>query len=81
MKDDIKDPCKFCTDKPVCRGQCAKASPYINKMRAELKAKLEANKKCPATGGAVTERRKLYGSVLALILSCARAEIKEDFYE
>lgn len=56
MKDELKDPCKFCTDKPVCRGQCAKASPYINMLRAEIKEKLEANKKCPATGGAVTER-------------------------
>lgn len=43
MNSNIKDPCKFFTDKPVCRGQCAKASPYINKLRADFKKKLEAN--------------------------------------
>lgn len=55
-KDEIKDPCKFCTDKPVCRGQCAKASPYINKMRKDIQRRIEANKKRPATAETVTER-------------------------
>lgn len=43
--NEVKDPCRYCTDKPVCRGQCEKASPYINKMREEMRRKMEEVRK------------------------------------
>ncbi len=55
-KDDIKDPCRYCTDKPVCMGDCVDRMRYLNLLRADFKKRLAANKKCPATAGTVTER-------------------------
>lgn len=33
MSEREYHPCRYCTDKPVCKGECAKAAPYINRDR------------------------------------------------
>lgn len=43
--NEVKDPCRYCTDKPVCREQCVKASPYINRLRADMKQRMEEVKR------------------------------------
>ncbi len=44
-KDEPYDPCRQCTDRAVCRGECARAAPYINERRRELRERMAARRK------------------------------------
>ena len=45
MSEQPYHPCRYCTDKAVCRGECAKASAYINKSRREFSEQMAAQRK------------------------------------
>lgn len=45
MSEQAYHPCRYCTDKAVCRGECAKASAYINQSRREFAEQMEARRK------------------------------------
>ena len=47
-------PCRWCTDKAVCHGECAKAAPYINEARRDFAEAMRRKEESNGAGSVQT---------------------------
>ncbi len=44
MKNDKESPCRYCTDKSVCRGNCIDRMRYVRWLRNDINERLRRSK-------------------------------------
>ena len=47
-------PCRWCTDKAVCHGECVKATPYINEARRDFAEAMRRKEESNGAGSVQT---------------------------